>query len=94
MSSPGRNIAYKSFTGAAAEITVPLPFKPKMVKFYATGGVWGIKVDGLPGMTLTNYLSNTAADTGVTINDDGSLTIASGADINVSGEEVYVEASE
>lgn len=94
MSSPGRNVHHGSFLGAAADVTVRLPFTPKTLKFFATGGVWGIKFTGLKGMDGANYLSNTAADVGVTINANGSITVANGADVNVSGQEVYFEAEE
>lgn len=94
MSSPGRNVHAGSFLGAGADVTVRLPFVPKSVKFWATGGVWGIKLVGGKGMDGANYLSSTAADVGVTINAAGSMTVANGADVNVSGQEVYFEAEE
>jgi hypothetical protein len=81
------------FTGAGAEVTIgALPFVPTAMKFWATGGVWGVKFVGHEGMAAASYLSNTAADEGVTINTDKTVTIANGADVNVSGELVYYEA--
>lgn len=91
MSSPSHNVYHGTFTGAAAEITVAkIPFQPRSIKFYATGGVWGVKIADEDGMDGANYLSSTAADVGVTITSSG-FTVASGADVNVSGQLVYYE---
>jgi len=91
MSSPSNNKFWGTFTGAAAIITVAkCPFRPRVIKFWATGGVWGVKIDGEEGHDDDNYLSSTAADAGVTITASG-FTVASGADVNVSGELVYYE---
>lgn len=84
---------YTTFTGAAAEIVLNLPFEPRTLKFYGTGGVWGIKMVGYDGMSSASYLSSTAADEGVTV-DGMEVTIASGADINIAGETVYVECED
>lgn len=76
-------------TGAAADITVAtVPFAPKRIEFYATGGVWGVKIYGQTGMDGANYLSNTAADVGVTLTSTG-FTLANGADVNSAGNPVY-----
>jgi len=94
MSSGAANKFQSSFTGAAADIDVEkVPFQPRTIKFWATGGVWGVKIADLVGMDGANYLSNTAADVGVTINSDG-FTVANGADVNVSGEIVYYECED
>jgi hypothetical protein len=83
-----------TFTGAAAEITISkVPFQPRVIKFFATGGVWGIKVADEPGMDGANYLSSTAADSGVTISSTG-FVVANGADVNVNGETVYFECED
>jgi hypothetical protein len=77
------------FTGAASLITVStVPFTPKRIEFYATGGIWGVKIYGQTGMDGANYLSNTAADVGVTFTASG-FTVANGADVNSSGNPVY-----
>jgi hypothetical protein len=94
MSSGATNKFNGVFTGAAADITVSkVPFRPRLIRFYATGGIWGIKIDGQTGMDADAYLSNTAADAGVTINDDGFL-VANGADVNSSGNPVYYECED
>jgi hypothetical protein len=91
MSSPSFNVFHGTFTGAAATITVAkVPFRPRAIKFWFTGGGTGIKVDGEEGMDGANYLSNTGADVGVTITDNG-FTVASGADVNSSGNPVTYE---
>jgi len=80
-----------SFVGAAADIDVEkVPFQPKTIKFWFTGGGWGLKMADEVGMDGANYLSSTAADVGVTINADG-FTVANGADVNSSGNPVYYE---
>jgi len=85
---------YGTLTGAAADITITkVPFRPRVIKFFATGGKWGLKIEDEVGMSGNNYLSNTAADTGVTINDDG-FTLANGADVNVAGSSVYYECED
>ena len=91
MSSGVYNKYNDSFTGAAAEVAITkVPFRPRSIKFWATGGVWGVKFEGLAGMADATYLSNTAEDEGVTITDTG-FTVDSGADVNVNGETVYYE---
>jgi hypothetical protein len=83
-----------TFTGVAADVDVEkVPFRPRVIKFYFTGGGWGLKVDGETGMDGDNYLSSTAADAGVTINDDG-FTVANGADVNSAGNPVYYECED
>lgn len=94
MSSGAKNTYNNSFLGVAAEVNVTTcPFRPRTIKFHATGGVWGIKVQDDYGMSGANYLSSTAADVGVTINADG-FTVASGADVNVNTERVYYECAD
>ena len=83
--SGSSNVFHGQFTGAAGDITVP--FRPRRIKFWATGGVWGIKTDDMAGAA---YLSSTAADSGVTITADG-FDVANGADVNVAGQQVYYE---
>lgn len=91
MSSPSHNVFHGTFTGAAADVPITkVPFRPRSIKFWATGGIWGLKIDGEQGMDGANYLSNTAADVGVTITDNG-FTVANGADINSAGNPVYYE---
>lgn len=83
-----------TLTGAAADISIAkVPFRPRVVKFFATGGVWGLKVDGEPGMDADAYLSSTGADAGVTITDNG-FDLANGADVNVAGNPVYYECED
>lgn len=83
-----------SFLGAAADVTIETcPFRPRVIRFYATGGVWGIKIADEYAMDGSNYLSNTAADAGVTINANG-FTVANGADVNVNGQRVYYECDD
>lgn len=94
MGSGAVKVHQGSFTGAAAVITVATcPFQPRTIKFWATGGVWGVKVADQVGMDGDNYLSNSAADAGVTITASG-FTVASGADVNVSGQTVYYECAD
>lgn len=88
------NKFHGSFTGAAADIDVDkVPFKPRVIKFWFTGGGWGLKIADLVGMDGANYLSSTAADVGVTINSDG-FTVANGADVNSAGNTVYYECQD
>jgi len=90
-----RNCHICAFNGAAAEITVPLPFTPRHVEMYrANGGhiEHGLKTHMMSGSA---YLStSTGVDAGVTINSDHSLTIANGADINGAGVVTHVVAWE
>lgn len=85
-----------SFVGAAAEITVYLPFVPTKVELYSiTGGAAievGIKYAAMSGAVY--YSTSTGSDSGVTINSNGTLTIANGADINVAGVTTYISAYE
>ena len=71
--SSGVTLKYHgTLTGAGAEIVIEkVPFRPRLIKFWFTGGRWGLKIDEQEGMDGANYLSSTGADVGVTINDDG-----------------------
>lgn len=94
MASGNPNKYHGTFTGAAADVTVEkVPFQPRVIRFWATGGIWGIKIAEEQGMDGANYLSNSAADVGVTINSDG-FTVANGADVNSSGNPVYYECED
>lgn len=88
MSSPSFGYHTGSFTGAAALITIATcPFPPKSVRFIGTSDATGLKTDKMPG---DEYVSNSGADTGVTLTNTG-FTVASGADVNATGETVYYE---
>ncbi len=86
----GKNWQEKTFVGVAAEVTVYFDFVPSIIEFYTDGGAaieHGYKSNKMSG---TAYLStSTGTDAGVTINTDGSITIANGADINVADATVY-----
>jgi hypothetical protein len=91
MSSPSHNVFHGTFTGVGAEVPITkVPFRPRSIKFWTAGGVWGVKIDGEEGMDADNYLSSAGADTGVTITDNG-FTVANGANVNSVGNPVYYE---
>jgi hypothetical protein len=91
MSSPSFNVFHGTFTGVAADVPITkVPFRPRVIKFWFTGGGWGLKIDGEEGMDGANYLSSTGADVGVTITDNG-FTVANGADVNSAGNPVSYE---
>jgi len=94
MASGTRQVFVDSFTGAASDITIAtVPFKPGIIRFWNTTPRWGVKIEGLTGMNLTNYLSSVGADAGVTITDSG-FTVTNGADINQNGVVTYFECIE
>jgi hypothetical protein len=94
MSSGTKQIYNGSFLGALADITVDwIPFRPGSIKFWNATPRWGVKIEGEKGMLTNNYLSSVAADTGVTITDDG-FDVANGADVNQNGVRTYFEAIE
>jgi len=85
---------YGTLTGVAGDVTInKVPFRPRVIRFYVTGGRWGVKIEDEVGMDGSNYLSNTAADAGVTITDTG-FVLANGADVNVAGAAVYYECED
>jgi hypothetical protein len=88
--SGSTNIHTTTVIGAAADLTVGLPFTPKFVDiFVVTGGAieHGKKTDSMAG---SSYLSTTTGlDAGVTIGDK-ELTIANGADVNVAAATIYI----
>jgi len=90
--SGASNLHIFTFVGKAAEVTVQLPFTPKLVTFaVASGGAieHGVKTSD---MATDAYLSTTTGiDAGVTIGDH-KLTIANGADINVNTATVHGQA--
>ena len=93
MSSPSHNVFRGSFLGVAADVEIEkVPFVAQSVKFWTVGGVWGTKLVGEDGMDSDNYLSSAGVDTGVTVDTDGKITVASGADVNSVGNLVYYEA--
>lgn len=85
----------KTVVGAASELTVYFDFVPKQLQIWVDGGATiehGFKDDSMSGSA---YLStSTGTDAGVTINSDGSVTIANGADVNVATATIYVMAFE
>ena len=92
----GKQWQEKSFVGAAAERTVYFDFVPSRIDLYSiTGGAAlevGFKTSSMSGAT---YLSTSSgSDSGVTINTDGSVTIANGADINLANVTTYCIAHE
>jgi hypothetical protein len=92
MASGSNNVHITAKRGAAADLTVPLPFKPGMVKLYVNNA--GALEVGVKTYLMTGdaYLSTTTGvDAGVTINDK-SIVIANGADVNVVGEDIHIEA--
>jgi len=80
------------FTGVAANVTIELPFTPRIVRFAAPSGgaiEHGYKTDKMTGSA---YLStSTGTDAGVTIGAQ-QVVVANGADVNVAGATVEVEA--
>ncbi len=92
MASGGNNVHITAKRGAASLLTVPLPFKPGMGKLFVNNGgdlEMGVKTYLMP---TDEYLSTTTGlDAGVTIVDQ-SITIASGADVNVVGQDIHIEA--
>jgi hypothetical protein len=92
MASGASNIHITAKRGAAADLTVNLPFTPAMVKLYvASGGTieQGVKTAMMAGSA---YLStSTGVDAGVTIGDR-KITIANGADVNVAGADIHIIA--
>lgn len=92
----GKQWQEKSFVGAATAITVYFDFVPSRMDLYSiTGGAAvevGFKSANMSGATY--YSTSTGSDSGVTINTDGSVTIANGADINVAGVTTYCIAHE
>jgi hypothetical protein len=94
MSSPSFNVYHGAFTGVSAEVTIGvIPFVAKRIAFYGLSGKWGIKIPDQEAMADDAYVSNSGVDAGVTIDaSTGVVTIASGADVNDSGNPVYYEA--
>ena len=89
--SGGTNTHVAAFTGAAADITLYPPFKPGVIRFTVASG--GALIHGLKTYLMSGaaYLStSTGVDAGVTINSDGSVLVANGADVNVNGGTVHV----
>lgn len=93
MGSGARNMHKGSFIGATADVVIEtVPFRPSLIQFFGVDpaltpdGFWGYKDDDL--MAGDAYISNIAADTGVTIAHDG-FTVANGADVNRDGITTY-----
>lgn len=92
MASGATNLQQKMVTGVAADITVPLDFTPRLVILSAvTGGTieFGVKTAAMSGSAYQS--TSTGTDAGVTIGDR-ELTIANGADVNVVGATIYIQA--
>lgn len=94
MASPGINRHIGSFVGKAAEITLYLPFTPRYIHFSVNNGgaaEFGVKTDEMSGNAYVS--TSSGADTGVTISGS-TVTIASGADINIDTITTYYMATE
>lgn len=93
MSSGASNCHRGAFVGVADDVVIPVPFRPKTIQFFGTDtaltpdGFWGYKDDDL--MAGDDYISSIANDDGVTINTDGTFTVANGADINRASMTTY-----
>jgi len=90
----GKQWQEKTFVGAATAITVYFDFVPARIELYTVAGGAAIEVGYKSNKMLTDsyYSTSTGIDAGVTINSDGSVTIANGADINVSTVTTYCVA--